>query len=85
MFANLLHDEKVTVWCSITSTFILRPYFFEMVTDDDLQTATATSARCLDMLTHYAIPKLQRQNALPEVAWMQDGTLPRRGSSVKRL
>ena len=39
----------------------------------------------LDRLTYYAIPELQRQNALSEVVIMQDGASPRVGSSVKRL
>ena len=60
VFASPLYDVKVTVWCGITITFILGPYFFEEVTDSDLQTCTVTSARYLDTLTHYAIPKLQR-------------------------
>ena len=50
-----------------------RPYFFEEVTDGDLQTCTETSIRYLGMLTHYAIPELQRQNALSKIVWMQDG------------
>ena len=75
----------MTVWCGITSTFILGPYFFEEVTAGDLQTCTVTSARYLDMLTRYAIPALQRQNALSEVVWMQDGAPPHIGSSVKRV
>ena len=58
VFASPLHDEKVTMWCIITSTFILGPYFFEEVTDGYLQTCTVTSARYLDMLTHYAILEL---------------------------
>ena len=80
MVASPLRDEKVTVMCSITSTSILGPYFFEKVTDGDLQTCTVTSARYLDMLTHYSIPELQRQNALSEVVWMQDGSPPEVGS-----
>ena len=39
----------------------------------------------LDMLIHYAIPELQRQNALSVVVLMQDGAPPHVGSSVKRL
>ena len=37
------------------------------------------------MLTHYAIPELQQQNALSEVVWMQDGTSSHVGPPVKRL
>ena len=83
--ASPLHDEKVTVWCGITSRFILGTYFLEEVTDGTLQTCTVTCARYLDMLTHYAILELQRLNALSEVLWMRDGSLPHVGSSVKCL
>ena len=37
------------------------------------------------MLTHFAIPELQRQNALSEVVWVQDGTPPHVRTSAKRL
>ena len=37
------------------------------------------------MLTHYAIPEVQRQNALSEYVYMQYGTLPHVGSPVKSL
>ena len=64
VFTSPLHDEKMTVWCGITSTFLLGPYFFQEATDSDLQTCTVTSVRYLDMLSHYAITELQRQKAL---------------------
>ena len=84
VFANPLHVEKVTVWCGITSTFILGPSYFDEVIDVDQQTCTLTSARYLDMLTHYAISELQRQKSLSEVVLMQDGVPPQVGSSIKR-
>ena len=67
------------------SLFILNPYFFKEITDGYLQTCTIMSTHYLDMLTHYAIPKLQWQNAVSVVMWMQDGTSPHVRSSVKRL
>ena len=73
------------MWCGITRSFFLGPYFFEEVPDGDLQTCTVTNACYLDMLTYYAIPELQRQNALSEFVWMQDGDPPHVGFSVKRL
>ena len=85
MFTSPLHDKKVNMWCGIMNTFILDLYFFEEVTDSDLQTCAATRAHYLDMFTHYAIPKWQWQNALSEFMWMEDGTPPHVGSSVKRL
>ena len=50
MFARPLQNEKVTVWCSITGTFILGPEFFGDVTDGDLQTCTVMSTRYLDRI-----------------------------------
>ena len=71
--------------CGVTSSFILGLYFSKEVTDGDLKTCIVTSARYLDMLIHYAIPKLQRQNVLSEVVCMQASDPPHVGSSVKRL
>ena len=85
VFASPLHDQKVIVWCGITGTFVLGPYFFEEIIDGGLQTCTVTFFDYLEMLTHYAIPELQWQNALSEVVWMQDGAPPHVGFSVKRL
>ena len=62
-----------------------RPYFLVEVTNGNLQTCTVTSARYLDMLTHYTILELQRQNALSKVVWMQDSAPLHAGSSVKYL
>ena len=59
--------------------------FFKEVTDGDLQTYTETSAYYLNMLTDYAIPELQHQNALSDVVWMQNGTPPHVGFLIKRL
>ena len=77
--------KKKSVWYGLMSTFIFVPDIFEEVTGGDLETCTVTSIRYLDMLTYYAIPELQLQNALYEVVWMQDGVPPHVGSSVKRL
>ena len=65
--------------------FILSPYFFEEVTDGNLQTCTKTSSRYLDILIHYAIPEFQWQNALSKAVWIQDGPPPHVGSLVKCL
>ena len=46
---------------------------------------TVTTVRYLDMLTHCAIPEMQRQNTLSEIVWTQDGAPLHLGSSVKRL
>lgn len=57
--------KKVTVWCSITSNFILDRYFFEEVTALILlQTCTIMSTHYLEMLANYDIPELQKQNVL---------------------
>ena len=74
----MMKSDRV-VWYN--EYFILAPYFFEKITNDDLQTCTVTRAHYLDMLTHHAIFELQRQNALSEVVRIQDGIPPHVGSS----
>ena len=44
-FSSPLHDEKVSLWCGITSSFMLGTYCFEEVTDGGVQTCTVTSTR----------------------------------------
>ena len=75
-----MKQKDRVVWCK--EYFHPRPLLFKEVTDGDLKTCTVTSTRYLDMLTHYAIPELQRKKALSAVLWMQDGDPPHVGSSV---
>lgn len=49
-----LHSLKVTVWCAVSSTRIIGPYFFEV----NGQAVTVTSDRYADMLTNFFEPQL---------------------------
>ena len=61
-----LHLLKVIVWCGITSTRVIGPYFFE---DEDGKTVTVNSERYRAM-----IETLIRQEVVdkPETWWQQD-------------
>lgn len=59
-----LHEEKVTMNCDITSTFILYPYFSEEATVAGLQTCMVTSARYIEMLSNFTIPNFLHRNSL---------------------
>jgi len=63
-----LHDEKVTVWCGVTSEFIIGPNFFEEVNDN--------GQRYQDMLQKFIIPQLVERGVLDMVTFMQDGAPP---------
>ena len=45
-----LFDAKVTVWCGITATFVLSPFFFEETTPKGPATYSATGSRYAAML-----------------------------------
>lgn len=56
--------EKVMVWCAMTSTSILGPFFFE---------DTVTGESYLDMLKRFYFPHDKRQGNLDQVVFQQDG------------
>ncbi|GFW07462.1 uncharacterized protein TNCV_3915951 [Trichonephila clavipes] len=80
-----LFDAKVTVWCGITATFVLGPFFFEETTPIGPATCSVTGSRYAAMLKNYVLPELRRRNALNDIVWMQDGAPPHIARSVKRL
>ncbi|GFV75722.1 uncharacterized protein TNCV_1756501 [Trichonephila clavipes] len=80
-----LFDAKVTVWCGITATFVLGPFFFEETTPTGPATCSVTGSRYAAMLKNYVLPELRRRNALNGIVWMQDGAPPHIARSVKRL
>jgi hypothetical protein len=66
-----LHIAKVTVWCAISRSWIIGPYFFE---NKHAVTVTVTGDRYRQMLREFFIPELQRRN--PNFGYMffqQDG------------
>lgn len=66
-----LHSEKVTVWCGVSASRIIGPYFFE---DHHGNAVTVNSERYRGLLMTFPIPELQRQGLdLSSVYFQQDG------------
>ena len=64
-----LHSERVTVWCAMTSSCVIGPYFFE---DDQDAAVTVTAERYNNMLNEYFLPELHRLQ-LTDMWMQQDG------------
>lgn len=62
-----LHSPKLTVWCAISSSRIVGPYFFE----ENGQTVTVTSARYAEMLQTFFLPQIQEE--VEDYWFQQDG------------
>jgi transposase len=60
-----LHSPKVTVWCALSSSGIIGPYFFQ---DDRGNTTTVTAARYTNMITTFLTEELVR---FPQITWFQ--------------
>jgi len=66
-----LHNERLTVWCGITSFGVLGPYFFE---DNEGAAIIVTSERYVAVLHHFCEPELCRRGIdLSSVWFQQDG------------
>ena len=63
-----LHDQKVTVWCGFTVDFILDPYFFEEVQNDQIQSTTVNGPRYHAMLESVVLPALRQRVAMEQLA-----------------
>jgi len=63
----------VTVWCAISSSAIVGPYFFE----EGRRAVTVTGARYSAMLESFFLPELHRRHVDVSKAWFQqDGATP---------
>lgn len=80
-----LHESKVPVWCSFANVFVLGPYFFGEVISTGLKTCSITNARYTTVLQSYAIPELQQQNVLIDIAWMQGSVRPHGATPVRQV
>ncbi|KMQ82897.1 transposable element tc3 transposase [Lasius niger] len=80
-----LHSEKVTVWCGITATFIVGPFFFEEITPAGPVTCTVTGKRYEALLRNHVLPALQQRQCVDRTIFMQDGAPPHIATSVKQL
>jgi hypothetical protein len=85
LFPVPLHDQKVTVWCGFTSSFILGPYFYEELTPAGFKTCSVNGERYKHMLENFTIPMLQQRNQTNRIIWMQDGATPHVSYPVKLL
>lgn len=63
-----LHSQKVTVWCAISTSGIIGPYFFE----ENNQTVTVNSDRYVEMLETFFVPEARRIG-LHNIMFQQDG------------
>lgn len=75
-----LSREKLNVWCAITPTRIIGPFFFE---DEDGDTTTTNQHRYLDMLKKYYLPNLRRHGEQHKITFMQDGAPPHYAVKVR--
>ena len=64
-----LHPLKVTVWCGVTSSRIIGPYFFE---DSDGNTETVNGNRYRQMLQKYLFHEMEDMNT-ENIWFQQDG------------
>ncbi|GFW74902.1 uncharacterized protein TNCV_2677701 [Trichonephila clavipes] len=74
-----LHSPKVTVWCGLTATFILGPFFFEETTRNGPVTCTVTARRYKNMLENFVAPQMLQHQCLDSITFMQDGAPPHNG------
>ena len=68
LFERPLHSEKVVVWCGLTSSGIIGPYFFE---DEEGNAVTVNSQRYVHMLTTFLAPELRQHGIALETTWFQ--------------
>lgn len=80
-----LHSEQVTVWCGITATFIIGPFFFEEITPAGPVTCTVTGKRYEALLRNHVLPALQKRQCVDRTIFMQDGAPPHIATPVKQL
>lgn len=74
-----LHSPKVTVWCGVTKTCVIGPYFFE----EGGRTVTVNSVRYLCMLQNFLIPELRRKGIVLRRMWFQqDGATAHTANDV---
>ena len=74
-----LHDDKVTVWCALSSVGVIGPFFFE----SEGETTSVNSTRYLDMLRNEFLPSLRKQRVnMGRVWFQQDGATPHTSGAV---
>lgn len=80
-----LHSAKVTVWCGMTASFIIGPFFFEEVAPAGPVTCTVNGKRYACLLRNQVIPTLQQHACVDKIIFMQDGAPPHIAKPVKQV
>lgn len=63
-----LHTQKVTVWCAISGSSIIGPYFFE---DAVGRSVTVSSVNYCEMIQNFFLPRLQNCPFVNRNTWFQ--------------
>ncbi|GFW61471.1 uncharacterized protein TNCV_347191 [Trichonephila clavipes] len=66
-----LHSPKVTVWCGLTATFILGPFFFEETTRNGPVTCTVMARRYKNMLENFVAPQMLQHQCLDTITFIR--------------
>ena len=84
---NLLHYPKVTASCEFTSSFMIRPFFFESYCPKNGQKATTEKAKCtLALLHEKVVPRLREKGAfLLPVTFLKDEANSHISAQVKEF
>ncbi|GBO03411.1 hypothetical protein AVEN_87946-1 [Araneus ventricosus] len=64
------------MWCGITASFILGPFFFEEIGPSGPVTCTVNGTRYESLLRNQLIPALQQRGCVVSTIFMQDGAPP---------
>ena len=67
-----LHDEKVTVWCGVSSKTVIGPFFFQ---NENGHAVTINQERYRDMMTNFVMPIIRRKR-MRQFWFQQDGAPP---------
>ncbi len=78
-----LNNQKVTMWCGFTSSFVIGPFIFEEMLGSTFQTVIMTSARYAHMLQNIIIPRFADKHLLESTTFLQEGTPPHIVTRVK--
>lgn len=71
-----LLSTNVTVWCGFTTSFIVRPFFFEQIGTAVPVTRTVNGGRYETILRNHVIPAFQECACVGRIFFTQDGTPP---------
>ena len=80
-----LYSAYVTVWYEFSSTFILDPFFFEMITPRGPVRCTVTSTSYENIFMQRVIPALEEGNCVEFTLFMQGWSPPLISRQVQRL